>query len=174
MQCAVRSWYCNWSVGSRGAQDNIRGNGLNDTTFAFSRPWSGHCGGRPWPSAETLRFSRILMSMDGVNITPPTVTTIKKNFFNGRKRSLRRLCFYTCLSFCPQGGVHAGIHPPPGKHAWADTSLCRHTPLPSACWDTQCPVHAGIDMATSADGMHPTGMHSCRFCIRVLIIQMHL
>ena len=22
-----------------------------------------------------------------------------------RKRSLRRLCFYTCLSFCPQGGV---------------------------------------------------------------------
>ena len=30
-----------------------------------------------------------------------------------RKWSLRRLCFYTCLSFCPQGGVR-----------------------PSACWDT--------------------------------------
>ena len=43
----------------------------------------------------------------------------------------------------------------------------------SACWDTPpgqtpspppgtpCPVHAGIDMATAADGTHPTGMHSC-------------
>ena len=27
-----------------------------------------------------------------------------------RKRSLRRLCFYTCLSFCPQGGLHSGGH----------------------------------------------------------------
>ena len=24
-----------------------------------------------------------------------------------------------------------------------------------------CPVHAGIDVATAADGTHPTGMHSC-------------
>ena len=24
--------------------------------------------------------------------------------FTARKRSLRRLCFYTCLSFCPRGG----------------------------------------------------------------------
>ena len=34
-----------------------------------------------------------------------------------RKRSLRMLCFYTCLSFCPQGGsapLHAGI--PPSDH----------------------------------------------------------
>ena len=35
------------------------------------------------------------------------------------KRSLRRLCFYTCLSFCPRGGggsasLHAGIPYPPG------------------------------------------------------------
>ena len=27
------------------------------------------------------------------------------HFITVRKRSLRRLCFYTCLSFCPQGGV---------------------------------------------------------------------
>ena len=27
-----------------------------------------------------------------------------KNIFIARKRSLRRLCFYRCLSFCPQGG----------------------------------------------------------------------
>ena len=26
-----------------------------------------------------------------------------------RKRSVRRLCFYTCLSFCPQGGLQAHI-----------------------------------------------------------------
>ena len=51
-----------------------------------------------------------------------------------------------CQSFCSQGGV------------------CL-----SACWDTHppgqthppCPVHAGIDSATAADGTHPTGMHSC-------------
>ena len=32
-------------------------------------------------------------------------------FITARKRSLRRLCFYTCLSFCPQvgGGGGAGI-----------------------------------------------------------------
>ena len=28
--------------------------------------------------------------------------------FTARKRSLRRLCFYTCLSFCPQGGACSG------------------------------------------------------------------
>ena len=62
----------------------------------------------------------------------------------------------------------------------ADTPRGRH-PLPSTCWDTPtsafwihalsaqcmlrytppCPVHAGIHMATAADGTHPTGMHSC-------------
>ena len=34
--------------------------------------------------------------------------------FTARKRSLRRLCFYRCLSFCPQGG-HAWLL---GGHAW--------------------------------------------------------
>ena len=85
--------------------------------------------------------------------------------------------------------VHAGIHtqtPPswvdtpwvdtlPGPTPpWADTPLpsaCWDTPptqcmlgytaLSSACWDTPpCPVHAGIDMATAADGKHPTGMRN--------------
>ena len=39
-------------------------------------------------------------------------------FITARKRSLRSLCFYTCLSFCPWGGggvgsasVHDGIPP---------------------------------------------------------------
>ena len=34
-----------------------------------------------------------------------------------RKRSLRRLCFYRCLSFCPQGG-HAGLLQGGWGHAW--------------------------------------------------------
>ena len=31
------------------------------------------------------------------------------NVFTARKRSFRRLCFYRCLSFCPQGGGHAWL-----------------------------------------------------------------
>ena len=60
-------------------------------------------------------------------------------FITARKRSLRRLCFYRCLSFCPQGGVRGcsggggacvvalggcawlllgGVHGCSGGHAW--------------------------------------------------------
>ena len=42
--------------------------------------------------------------------------------------------------------VHVGIHTPGQTPPWVDTP---------------CPVHAGIYMATAADGLHPTGMHSC-------------
>ena len=42
----------------------------------------------------------------------PTISdTVRNNYpvlfniFTARKRSLRRLCFYRCLSFCPQGGA---------------------------------------------------------------------
>ena len=66
-----------------------------------------------------------------------------------RKRSLRRLCFYTCLSFSPQlGGCLPG-----GVQAQArGMCVCQHalrqTPRPQ-------------QTATPADGTHPTGMHSC-------------
>ena len=50
--------------------------------------------------------------------------------------------------------VHAKIHTPLGKHP---------PPRPVHA-GIQCPVHAGIDMATAADGTHPTGMHSCSLC----------
>ena len=55
-----------------------------------------------------------------------------------------------CLSAC--------WDTPPGRHHLGQTA-----PLSSACWGTHtpCPVHAGIDMATAAEGTHPTGMHSC-------------
>ena len=91
------------------------------------------------------------------------------------------LCFYTCLSFCSRGGgcapVHAGIHPPrqtPPRQTSPSQCMLGYThSLPSAFWDMHptaqcmlgytppCPVHAGIHMATAADGMYPTGMHSC-------------
>ena len=64
---------------------------------------------------------------------------------------LRRLCFYTCLSFCPRGGsasVHAGI---PGPQ--------EQTPRDQAPFPRQT--------ATVADGTHPTGMHSC--FVKVLV-----
>ena len=53
-----------------------------------------------------------------------------------------RLCFYTCLSFCPRGG-----------------GVC-----PSACWDTpprQTPPlgrHPLQQTTTAADNTHPTGI----------------
>ena len=47
--------------------------------------------------------------------------------------------------------VHAGIHPLWVDPPWADTH-------PWACSDTQWPVHAGIDIATAADGTHSTGI----------------
>ena len=72
-----------------------------------------------------------------------------------------------CQSFCSQT-------PPPGQTPPGQTipPPPEQTPPPSACWDTQppaqcmlgytpLPVHTGIDMATAADGTHPTGMHSC-------------
>ena len=88
-----------------------------------------------------------------------------------------------CHSVHGVGGVsasmHAGIYtpwadtpPPPGKLPQADTPLT-NTPwanTPRVVTSTpvhagiQCPVHAGIDMATVADGTHPTGMHSCLCC----------
>ena len=70
------------------------------------------------------------------------------NLITAHKRSLRRLCLYTCLSFCPQRG-----------------GVC-----PSACWDAHPPgpeagiplgaVHAG-KYGQQVGSTHPTGMHSC-------------
>ena len=76
-----------------------------------------------------------------------------------------------CQEFCPQGvsaSVHARIHPS-GRHllSWqtpssGQTPPADTTPGQTTPWSyTPCPVHAGIYMATAADGMHPNGMHSC-------------
>ena len=45
---------------------------------------------------------------------------------------LRRLCFYTCLSFCSQGGglpqCMLGYHPPDQARPWTRHTPTRHTP----------------------------------------------
>ena len=51
---------------------------------------------------------------------------------NARKRSLRRLCFYTCLSFCPQGRV-VSQHAP--QVTWPNPPGQVHPPGSSACWE---------------------------------------
>ena len=64
---------------------------------------------------------------------------------------VERLCFYTCLSFCPRGvsaPVHAGIHTLPGQ-----TLTTGQTSPPLGRHPRQT--------ATTADGVHPTGKHSC-------------
>ena len=98
-------------------------------------------------------------------------------YFTARKRSLRRLCFYTCLSFCPQGGLpHCmlGYHTPwqgdplarrapwhghllagqtlPGK----ETPLARQTPpARKTPWQGDPPGRA--DPLTPRQGRHPPG-----------------
>ena len=75
---------------------------------------------------------------------PPHIAC--STLITAHKRSLRRLCFYTCLSFCPQGGgvclsacwdtiPHRSRHPPGSRLPRADSpgadsppSQSRHPP----------------------------------------------
>ena len=57
----------------------------------------------------------------------------------------------------PPGQTPTGQTPPWADTPWADT-------LPGQIPPGQTPplpVHTGINIATAADGTHPTGMHSC-------------
>ena len=101
-----------------------------------------------------------------------------KLIFTARKRSLRRLCFYMCLSV-HRGGVPGqvpllGRYPLDRYTPWAGTPLGRY-PHPLGRY-TQFPtgrytprqvhppgaVHAGR-YRQQAGGTHPTGMHSFLF-----------
>ena len=57
-----------------------------------------------------------------------------------------------CLPQCMLGYTHPQADTPGQTPPWADTSPGQTHPSP---------VHAGIDTATAADGIHPTGMHFC-------------
>ena len=82
--------------------------------------------------------------------SPVTVIVFSYKIFRiitARKRSLRRLCFYTCLSFCLQRGWYPSM---PCRSPWG---VFQHTPSPGA-------VHAGR-YSQQAGSTHPTGMNSC-------------
>ena len=92
--------------------------------------------------------------------------------FTARKRSLRRLCFYTYLSFCPQVGgmsapIHDGMHTPrdqrqapPRTRGRQPPQDQRQAPPGTRGGHTPGAVHAGR-YGQQGGGMHPTGMHSC-------------
>ena len=107
--------------------------------------------------------------------------------FTVRKRSLQRLCFYTCLSVhrgCLQahtrglGGLAGGLHtqgevgglaggcPGPGLGGvQAQAQGGSPGPAPGVCVSQHAlrqtpPLH---QTATAVDGTQPTGMHFCSF-----------
>ena len=79
---------------------------------------------------------------------------LSKCIFTARKRSLRRLCFHRCLSAHRRGVCHT--------HPWTDTPrqtppqaytpLGRHTPLPSACWNTHPHAQCMLGYSQQAGG----------------------
>ena len=97
------------------------------------------------------------------------ILTFYSMFITARNRSLRRLCFYTCLVSHSvhigevSASVHDGIHTP---RAAADTHPRKQTPPPSEA-DTPCAVHAWR-YGQQAGCTHPTGMHTC-FCVPSMI-----
>ena len=95
---------------------------------------------------------------------------IQVSIFTVRKRSLRRLCFYTCLSFCSRGRGSPGPYPK-GRLRCLAGGVSRPIPrgevggrlaggvcIP-ACTEAEPPSPVQ-QTATAADGTHPTGIHS--------------
>ena len=82
------------------------------------------------------------------------------------------VCLSACWDTPPWADTPLGqTHPLGRHHPQADTTpsqcMLGYTPVHAGIHTPPCPVHAGIDMATAADGMHPTGMHSCCLAIYV-------
>ena len=96
--------------------------------------------------------------------------TDKEDIITARRRSLRRLCFHRCMSV--HGGVstplHAGIHPPPGRHPPRQTqpSLGRHllpgkTPLgDTPLAGTPTPLGRYNPSGQTPPGRHPQGRYT--------------
>ena len=118
-----------------------------------------------------------------MNVKTFTSTIFRIGEYLPSATKLRRLCFYTCLSFCSQGwgsaSVHAGTPPPPRAGTpWEQTPPRSGTPPNQAPPGSRHPLEhtppqtrntprsrqpppPGAETATAADGTHPTGMHSC-------------
>ena len=63
-----------------------------------------------------------------VETTTSLASSTIRGIITACKRSLRRLCFYTCLSFCSQGGVCFSA-------CWDTSPPGADTPPPHARWE---------------------------------------
>ena len=120
-----------------------KNNTLPQTSFAGGNDINDK---RPFPVHEQSCYRPILLKMQNDSLFLPSAT------------KLRRLCFYTCLSvilFTGEGGLPQcmlGYHPLSGHpRRTRQTPETRHPP------EQTSPQQ---QMATVADCMHPTGMHS--------------
>ena len=77
--------------------------------------------------------------------------------FTARKRSLRRLCFYTCLSFCPGGGG-GGV-----RVTWHTPLATTHSPRQPCMPPRQphMPPPAATHAPPAATHAPPRGSHAC-------------
>ena len=82
------------------------------------------------------------------------VNGLADRFITARKRSLRRLCFYRCLSVHRGGGV---LHPGGGFSIGGGSPSRGGSPSGGGV------LHpgGGSPSGQCAGGTHPTGMHSC-------------
>ena len=103
-----------------------------------------------------------------------TIVNRSKYIFTTRKRSLRRLCFYRCLSVhrghawqgaCVAGCVWwGGMH---GRGACVAGGMCGvcmaggHAWQGGVCGRHACPLADTTRYGQWVGSTHPTGMHSC-------------
>ena len=94
-------------------------------------------------TSTRIQKNRSMKQQVGLAYYRPQQQLWKGNVFT----SICQELFCPREEFCPGGGVYTDRQTPPSRHS----TLCRHPPLPSP----------PPQMATAADGTHPTGMHSC-------------
>ena len=99
-------------------------------------------------------------------VTFPALTTGRERLITARKRSLRRLCFYRCVSVhrlvSPSRGGRFSI---PGGSPSQGVLHRGGSPSGGGALHPGGTLHpeggGGSPSGQCAGGMHPTGMHSC-------------
>ena len=172
---------------------------------------NGHCNNIQSPNSTPILSGLRFFNLDNIapNSSIPNLpfglSRIKQerclicdiNIFTAHKRSLRRLCFYTCLSvilfpgreylgryplplgrYTPRAGTPPRQVHPPGQDTPFPlgrytplrryTPLGRYTPGGTPPWPQRM-----LAYGQQAGCMHPTGMHSCvmsfLFCFNILV-----
>ena len=124
------------------------------------QPSDGHCSRR-----HTTYWNAFLL----VYVSYYHYRHLLNVFFLPSANEVCEGCFYTCLSFCPEGGLGPG--PGGGWGVWLG-QVSRPRPrgrlggLAGGCSGPEgcipaCTETPPQQTATAADGTHPTGMHSC-------------